>query len=280
MVRIRAGFEIAFDCPEPTPMILQLEIHPSRTADLLTPGTIHFDPPVPATTYTDGFGNICNRVTAPRGRFGMTATVDVQDPGLPDPVLPGTPAHLVGDLPDDALVFLLGSRYCDTDRLNDVAWARFGNGPVGWDRVQAVCDFVHRHIRFDYMQARDTRTAHDGYMEAVGVCRDYAHLAIALCRCLNIPARYCTGYLAPIGLTPPYPEADFTAWFEAYLDGQWRTFDPRHNTPRTGRILIARGRDATDCAISTTFGRTTLAAFTVTCDVVAELDSYSAGALR
>jgi transglutaminase-like putative cysteine protease len=270
MVRIRAGFEIAFDCPNDTPMLLQVAVHPTRVPDLLTPGVITFDPPVPCTTYHDRFDNICTRVVAPAGRFTMATSFDIQDSGLPDPVLPNALAHPVEELPDDVLVFLLGSRYCETDRLSETAWSLFGHTTPGWERVQAVCDFVWRHIKFDYMQARDTRSAWEGYQEGVGVCRDFAHLAVAFCRCLNIPARYCTGYLGDIGMPPPYSPGDFSAWFEAYLDGQWHTFDARHNQPRIGRVLMARGRDATDCAISTSFGRAILAGFTVICDEITE----------
>jgi transglutaminase-like putative cysteine protease len=270
MVRIRAGFEIAFDCPNDTPMLLQVAVHPTRVPDLLTPGVIAFDPPVPCTTYHDLFDNICTRVVAPAGRFTMSTMFDIQDSGLPDPVLPDALAHPVEELPDDVLVFLLGSRYCETDRLSETAWSLFGHTAPGWERVQAVCDFVWQHIKFDYMQARDTRSAWEGYQEGVGVCRDFAHLAVAFCRCLNIPARYCTGYLGDIGMPPPYSPGDFSAWFEAYLDGQWHTFDARHNTPRIGRVLMARGRDATDCAISTSFGRAILAGFSVTCDEITE----------
>jgi transglutaminase-like putative cysteine protease len=171
--------------------------------------------------------------------------------------------HEVQDLPDDTLLYLLGSRYCETDALTETAWALFGNSGPGWARVQAVCDFVHRHITFDYQQARPTRTALQAYQERVGVCRDYAHLAVAFCRCLNIPARYCTGYLSDIGEPENPMPMDFAAWFEAYLGGAWHMFDPRNNAPRRGRVLIGRGRDATDVAITNTFGPNTLERFTV-----------------
>jgi transglutaminase-like putative cysteine protease len=183
--------------------------------------------------------------------------------------MPGAWQHLVQDLPDEALVYLLPSRYCETELLTEAAWQLFGSGPAGWARVQAVCDFVHHHIAFDYMQARATRTAYEAYRERVGVCRDYAHLAIAFCRCLNIPARYCTGYLGDIGVPPPHGVGDFAGWFEAYLGGAWHTFDARNNTPRIGRVLLARGRDAVDVAISTTFGPNVLRGFTIVTDEVA-----------
>lgn len=262
-MRIRAGYDIAFDCSQPTPMLLQIAVHPSRANDMLTPGIIDFQPPTPLTTYLDGFGNCCTRIVAPAGRLTISTRFDIQDSGAPDPTFPDAQEHLVQDLPDDVLVYLLGSRYCDTDRLTDIAWSLFGTTRPGWSRVQAICDFVHNRIKFNYMDASVTRTAWDGYQEQIGVCRDYAHLAIALTRCMNIPARYCTGYLGDMGMPPPYADGDFSAWFEAFLGGEWHPFDARFNIPRIGRVLIARGRDATDCAISTTFGRTRLAGFTV-----------------
>ncbi len=270
-LRIHAGFDIAFDCPNPTPMLLQVAVHPSRAGDLLTPGVITFDPPVPVTTYLDRFDNCCTRVVAPPGRFSISTRFDIRDPGLPDAVDPDAHEHAVEDLPDEMLVFLLGSRYCETDRLADTAWSLFGNVAPGWARVQAICDFTHKQIKFNYQHARATRSAWEGYQEGIGVCRDYAHLAVAFCRCMNIPARYCTGYLGDIGMPPPYSAGDFSAWFEAYLGGQWHTFDARHNFPRIGRVLMARGRDATDCAISTSFGTATLAGFTVVTDEVPDV---------
>ena len=270
MIKIRAGYEIGLDCHRDTPMMLEVAVHPDRAGDLLTPGVIRFEPNVPVHTYVDAFGNTCSRIFAPAGRLTISTDFVVQDSGLPDAVEPSAEAHLVQDLPDDTLVFLMGSRYCETDRLSETAWSLFGDVPPGWARVQAICDFVHKHIKFDYMQARDTRGAWDAYQEGVGVCRDYAHLAVAFTRCMNIPARYCTGYLGDIGLPPPYPPGDFSAWFEAYLGGRWYTFDARHNVPRIGRVLMARGRDATDCAISTNFGKTTLGSFHVFCDEVVE----------
>ncbi len=161
------------------------------------------------------------------------------------------------------MIYLLGSRYCDTDLLSDTAWQLFGGTPPGWARVQAICDHVHERLKFGYEYARPTRTAWDGFHEQLGVCRDFAHLAITLCRCMNIPARYCTGYLGDIGVPPDDTPMDFSAWFEVYLGGAWYTFDARHNAPRIGRILMARGRDATDVALTTTFGRCTLTGFTV-----------------
>jgi transglutaminase-like putative cysteine protease len=267
-MRIRAGYEIAYECSQPTPMLLMLSIHPSRLADLATPHRIAFDPPVAAAEYRDGFGNICTRLLAPPGQIVMAADFVVEDSGLPDPVAPKAEQLAVEDLPDEVVVYLLGSRYCDTDRLSDTAWSLFANTPPGWGRVQAICDYVYNHVTFGYEHARSTRTALDGYMERLGVCRDFAHLAITFCRCMNIPARYCTGYLGDIGVPPADAPMDFSAWFEAYLGGRWYTFDARHNVPRIGRILMATGRDATDVALSTTFGPCSLTRFKVVTEEV------------
>ena len=267
-MKIRAGYEIAYECTQPTPMLLMLSVHPSRLPDLHGPHRITFDPPVEAHDYLDGFGNICTRVMAPAGGITVSTDFIVNDTGLPDIVAPDAEQIPVEKLPDDVLVFLLGSRYCDTDHLANMAWSLFGNGPTGWARVQAICDYVHKRLSFGYQHASATRTAWDGFREQRGVCRDFAHLAITLCRCMNIPARYCTGYLGDIGI-PVSPEPmDFSAWFEAYLGGSWYTFDARHNKPRIGRILMARGRDATDVALSTSFGATRLASFKVHTDEV------------
>ena len=267
-MQIQVGYDIAYDCPQPTPMMLMLNIHYSRASDIVVPDLLTTVPSVPITAYRDTYGNWCSRIMAPAGRIRLTARGMVNDTGVPDPVVADARQHAVQDLPSDTLMFLLGSRYCETDRLSETAWQLFGHTPPGWARVQAICDFVHRHIRFDYMQARATRTAWDAYQERVGVCRDYAHLAVALCRCMNIPARYCTGYLGDIGMPPPYGPMDFAGWFEAYLGDHWHTFDPRNNIPRIGRVLIAYGRDAADVAISNTFGPNLLAGFTVVCDEV------------
>lgn len=262
-MKIRAGFNLSYDCPQPTPMLLVLNIHPSRRVDLLTDQVLRFSQPVQSWEYVDGFGNACTRLLAPPGRITFSTLFDIYDTGLPDPVVPGAAQHDIQDLPDEVLVYLLGSRYCDTDRLGDFAWAQFGNTPPGWARVQAICDFVHNHITFDYQRADATRTAHDGFTGRFGVCRDFAHLAITLCRCMNIPARYCTGYLGDIGVPPVPDPMDFSAWFQVYLGGHWHTFDARHNRPRIGRILMATGRDATDVALSTSFGPTILSHFEV-----------------
>jgi transglutaminase-like putative cysteine protease len=267
-MHIRTGFEIAYDCAQPTPMLLVLNVHPSRHGDLQAPERLAFDPPIPASEYLDGFGNRCTRMVAPAGRLTISTEVTVRDSGQPDPVVPDAVQHRVEDLPDEVLVFLLGSRYCDTDRLSDTAWKLFGATPPGWGRVQAVCDYVHDRINFGYEHADPTRSALEAHGGRFGVCRDFAHLAVTFCRCMNIPARYATGYLGDIGVPADPAPMDFSAWFEAYLGGRWYTFDARHNAPRIGRILMGRGRDATDVALSTNFGPATLAGFKVFTDEV------------
>jgi len=261
-MRIDTGFEIAFDCPEPVLLMLSLSVHPSRRGDLETPDVLITDPYVDVRQYIDGFGNICSRVLAPAGRFTLSSRFVIRDNGLVDDFVPDAAQVTPFELPDEALIYLLGSRYCETDRLSDIAWSLFGGAPLGWARVQAIVDFVHQHITFDYEHARPTKSAYEAYVEKTGVCRDYAHLAIAFCRCMNIPARYCTGYLGDIGV-PVVGVMDFSAWFEVYLGGRWYAFDARNNKPRIGRVLIARGRDATDVAISNAFGVAILASFEV-----------------
>jgi transglutaminase-like putative cysteine protease len=268
MMQIRAGFELIYDCPQPTPMIFNLNVHYSRVADLVGRDDLVVDPPVPMTAYRDSFGNWCTRIVAPKGRTRISADVLVNDSGAPDAIVPWAKQVPVADLPEETLLFLLGSRYCETDRLSGEAWKLFGQVPPGWGRVQAICDYVHRHITFGYEHARMTRSALEAYYDKTGVCRDYTHLAVALCRCMNIPARYCSGYLGEMGMPPPYGKPDFAAWFEVFLDGRWHTFDARNNIPRIGRILIARGRDACDVAISSTFGPNTLTSFNVWTDEV------------
>ncbi|WP_370632313.1 transglutaminase family protein [Rhodoferax sp. U2-2l] len=267
-LQMRLGFEMVYDCPAPTPMILALHVHHSRAADLVRPDRLVTHPPVPVTAYHDMFGNWCSRIVAPPGRFVVSTDALINDSGLPDVVAPWAMQVPVEQLPEETLVYLLGSRYCETDQLSETAWQLFGHGPTGWARVQAICDFVHRHIEFGYHHARRTRTAWEAYKEGQGVCRDYAHLAIAFCRCMNIPARYCTGYLGDIRIPPIPAPMDFAGWFEAYLGDRWYTFDARNNTPRIGRVLMARGRDACDVALASTFGPNTLISFTVRAEEV------------
>ena len=266
-MHIKIGFDIELAITAPMAFIYLLHVHPSRRGDLWAPQRIQVEPGLVPEEYYDAFGNLCGRVNAPAGvnqvRFQSEAVV--RDHGLPDEVNWNAWQHDPTGLPTSTLQFLLPSRYCEVDsELLQFAWNQFGQTNKGWGRVQAICDFVHNHIRFDYMAARATRTAVEGFREGTGVCRDYTHLAITLCRCMNIPARYCTGYLGDIGIPPvPYP-MDFSAWFEVYLGDRWYTFDARHNTPRIGRVVMARGRDAGDVPITMAFGQNTLAKFEVT----------------
>jgi transglutaminase-like putative cysteine protease len=267
-MRIRIGYEMDYDFPQPTPMILMLHVHWSRVADLEAPDHLITTPSVALEGYRDSFGNWCTRLTAPAGQVRFSASTVIRDHGTADPQTPDAIQPMIPDLPADTIMFLLGSRYCDTDHLFDVAWQLFGTTPLGWPRVQAICDYVHDHITFGYQHARPTRTAFDAYREGTGVCRDFAHLALAFCRCMNIPARYCTGYISDIGFPPPHSPMDFAAWIEVFLGGQWRVFDPRNNSPRIGRILVARGRDAADVPLTHTFGPSKLTGFKVVTDEV------------
>ena len=256
-MQIRIGFEIVYEFVARTPMVLMLNVHPSRAADIIEPDQLRTRPTLPLTRYLDAFGNVCTRLVAPVGELTISTDALIADSGLPDAVELAARQHEIAELPHDTLVFLLGSRYCETERLMGEAWSRFGATEPGWPRVQAICDFVHSHVHFGYQHARPTRTATEVLLERRGVCRDFAHLAITLCRCMNIPARYCTGYLG-----------DISAWFEVYLGGRWHALDARHNIPRIGRIVMARGRDAADVAFSTTFGPNLLKRFIVRTDEV------------
>jgi transglutaminase-like putative cysteine protease len=265
-LQLRVGFEVIYSFPQPTPIILLVNIHHSRTSDIIVPDHLVTEPSIQITGYRDEFGNWRNRGLSPAGRLRLSTDCVIWDSGLPDERVFMAGQDSVENLPEEILVFLLGSRYCETDRLSETAWQLFGHVTGGYARVQAICDYVHNHIAFNYQNARATRTAVEAFNERTGVCRDYAHLAIAFCRCMNIPARYCTGYLSDLGTPPPYGVGDFAAWFEAWIGGRWHTFDPRNNEPRVGRVLMARGRDACDVAIATTFGPSTLERFTVWTD--------------
>ena len=268
-MEIRAGYDIAFQCFQETPMVLMLSIEPARVQDLVSEHRIQFLPDIPSRDYVDMFGNTCTRIVAPPGLIEIRNEFLIADSGLPDAVAPDARQLEVGELPDNVLIYLLASRYCDTEKLSGLAWSLFGGVAPGWRRVQAICDYAHDRICFGYQYARSDRTASEGHEERIGVCRDFAHLAVTLCRCMNIPARYCTGYLGDIGVPIDPAPMDFSAWFEVYLDGRWYTFDARHNHPRIGRIVMARGRDAADVAISTNFGAVQLVRFSVITDEVA-----------
>lgn len=265
-MQINVGYELIYQCPQPTPMIVTLSVHYGRVSDLIKPDHLVTSPSVPIRAYRDSFGNWCSRIVAPAGRIRLSSDAIVFDSGDPDPSAPWLEQRVVDALPQEALLFLLGSRYCETDLLTQTAWSLFGSAPTGWQRVQAICDFVHQHIRFGYGLSSPTKTAAQVYQDRQGVCRDFTHLAVAFCRCMNIPARYCTGYLGDIGIPPSAAPMDFAAWFEAYLGDGWYTFDPRNNQRRIGRVLIARGRDAADVALTTSFGSSTLESFKVWTD--------------
>jgi transglutaminase-like putative cysteine protease len=266
---IRLGYDIRFEIGQPVPIVTLLSVHPSRRHDLKGPDRVSADPGVEPHEYVDSFGNICTRVLAPAGTLRLASSTVVEDSGLPDPVSPGAREVPVEDLPPETLRFLMASRFCEVDLLSPLAVELFGALPRGWSRVQAICDWIHSRVTFSYPHARPTRTALDVFTERVGVCRDFQHLAITFCRCLNIPARYATGYLGDIGV-PPSPSAmDFSAWFEVFLEDRWWTFDARHNEPRIGRVLIATGLDATDVAITTSFGNARLSHFEVVTDEIA-----------
>jgi transglutaminase-like putative cysteine protease len=270
---IRIGFDIELSITSPMALIYLLHVHPSRRDDLVAPENFEVSPQLDPQDYVDSFGNHCGRVNVPPGissvRFRNNAIV--RDSGLQDAWSPNAFQHDPRDLPVGTLQFILPSRYCEVDsELLDFAWRQFGHTPLGWARVQAICDFVHGHLRFHYPSARPTRTAVQGFHERVGVCRDFTHLAITLCRCMNIPARYCTGYLGDIGVPPVPDPMDFSAWFEVFLGDSWHTFDARHNRPRIGRIVMARGRDAGDVPITMAFGQNALKRFEVVTEEVWE----------
>jgi transglutaminase-like putative cysteine protease len=260
---IRLGYEIGISCQQPTPMVVSLDLHPDRRADIRWQSGVTSRPMLPMRTYMDQFGNRCRRLVAPEGELTVRYDAVVEDCGAPDPVVEYAGEVPVDLLPPETLVYLLGSRYCETDHLSATAWRLFGGVKPGWSRVQAICDYVHDRISFGYGYARSSRSASQAFEERVGVCRDFAHLAITFCRALNIPARYATGYLGDINVPPDPAPMDFSAWFEVYLEGGWHTFDARHNVPRTGRVVVARGRDATDVPILHTFGPHQLAKFEV-----------------
>jgi len=262
-MRVHIGCSLDYEFVQPTPLLAILNVHYSRFSDLERADYLVTSPSVPLESYRDAFGNWCTRMLAPAGRFLLSTDGVFRDTGALDPVAPHARQHDVQDLPFETLVYLLGSRYCDTDLLSEDAWKRFETTEPGWARVQAICDFVNANVRFDYMKADATRTASQTLLAGHGVCRDFTHLAITFCRCMNIPARYCTGYLSDIGEPEPHPPGDFAAWMEVFLDNQWWVFDPRNNARRKARILVARGRDAADVPLTQTFGPNKMTGFRV-----------------
>jgi transglutaminase-like putative cysteine protease len=262
---IRLGYDIQFQIPAAVAIVALLNVHPSRAGDLLEPDELKTEPDLRVTYYIDSFGNRCARFVAPPGLLRLTNSTLIRTSDEPDETNWSARESSVGDLPDEVLIYLLNSRYCEVDRLSNIALELFGNLAPGWGRVQAICNWVHNRVTFNYQHARPTKTALDVYTERVGVCRDYQHLAITFCRALNIPARYATGYLGDIGVPVVLP-MDFSAWFEVYLENRWWTFDARNNQPRLGRILMATGRDASDVAMTTAFGQADLCNFFVVTD--------------
>ncbi|HWJ75377.1 MAG TPA: transglutaminase family protein [Kaistia sp.] len=272
-MRLRLGTELSYEFQVATPMIVMLNVHPSLGPSLEYPDTLATTPVVNVSAYADMFGNQCCRLVAPAGPFTLGTRTIIWDDGLPDPVDYDAVQHPIENLPDDVLMFLLPSRYCESDQLADEAWRLFGTTPPGWERVQTVCNFVNRHLTFNYQLASPFRTAAGAYRDGVGVCRDFAHLAVAFCRALNVPTRYCTGYISDVGEPPPYATMDLAAWMEVYLGGRWHVFDPRNNKRRIGRILIARGRDAGDVPLTHTFGPNVLTRFTVVTEEISPVES-------
>ena len=270
---IRLGYDMRFELPAPASFVAQLRVHPSRVPDLREPDVLHTSLDLPLEEYCDGYGNLCTRFYAPAGELRLFNSTLIEDSGLPDPVAREAREIPPQDLPADVLVFLLNSRYCEVDRLSQTAVELFGGIAPGWNRVAAICGWVHEKVEFGYHFARSTKTALDVNTERTGVCRDFQHLAVTFCRALNIPARYVAGYLGDIQIPGPYTAMDFSAWFEAYLSGRWWTFDARHNHPRVGRVLMATGRDAADVAFLTSFGTNTLKSFLVVSDEVTEAAS-------
>ena len=267
---IRLGYDIVFDIPVAVPFVALLKVHPSRVNDLHTPDELKVSSATHFECYSDNFGNNCCRFLARPGKLRLTNSTTIRDTGEPDSVAPWAREIPIHHLPNDVLPYLLNSRYCEVDRMSNIAAQLFGGIAPGWNRVQAVCTWVHERVTFGYRHANPQKTAFDVYVDGLGVCRDFQHLAITMCRALNIPARYATGYLGDIGV-PAAPEPmDFSAWFEVYLEGRWWTFDARHNKPRIGRVLMAVGRDASDVAITTSFGTANLLQFTVITEEVAK----------
>jgi transglutaminase-like putative cysteine protease len=265
---IRLGYDIELELSIPMTVIAVLNVHPSRSRDLREPDEIQISPGAKSSKYLDSFGNVCTAIEAPQGPLRLSNSTLIEDSGAPDPVDWNAPQLRISELPKEALQFLLASRYCEVDRMSDIAWQLFGNTQPGWPRAQAILDWVHNHVTFGYHFARPTKTALDAYNERQGVCRDFQHLAITLTRAMHIPARYCTGYLGDLGVPPAASPMDFSAWYEVYLGDRWWALDARNHIPRIGRILMATGRDAADVAITTSFGVSWLNRFSVVTDEV------------
>jgi transglutaminase-like putative cysteine protease len=265
---VRVGCQFEYETIELTPSLWQVRPHPQGEHRIVAQT---WEPPAPARTYLDAFGNECDRVNLPPGRSVMRYDATVEVLAHPDEANRGAVAVALEDLPDEAFVYLLPSRFCWPDTLHDAAWELFESVEPGWLRVQAVCDWIHDEIRYEVGASTAVTTAYDVWQSRIGVCRDLTHLGITLCRALNVPARYVAGYLPDIDVIPPDLPMDFCSWFEAWLDGRWWTFDPRNNERRRGRVVIARGRDALDAAMVTTWGAAELRLMTVWADEVTDV---------
>jgi transglutaminase-like putative cysteine protease len=259
-----------FEIPAPVTMVALLHVHPSRAMDLRASDEVQAEPAVPIESFLDSFGNRCCRFVAQQGPLRLSNSTLIYDSGEADQVRPDAQEVPIQELPPEILRYLYNSRYCEVDRFSTIALELFGDVPAGWSRAQAICDWVHTKVSFGYQHARPTKTALDVYTERFGVCRDFQHLAVTLCRALNMPARYVTGYLGDVGVPVSPSPMDFSAWFEVYLEDRWWTFDARHNQPRVGRILMATGRDASDVAITTSFGMANLLQFSVVTEEVSQ----------
>jgi transglutaminase-like putative cysteine protease len=275
---LRLGYDLEYQLPAAVPMVALLNLHPSRAADARQPDQLRIEAlrgvqmePVPFSTYLDTFGNVCTRFVAPAGRLRLWNDFTLEDPGEPDSQpAADAPQVPVEELPPETLRFLLASRYCEVDQLQPFAEELFGRITGGTARVHAICNWINWKMVFAYGSSRPTKTAKDALVERIGVCRDFQHLAVTFCRCMNIPARYVTGYLGDIRVPPSPTEMDFSAWFEVWIGDRWWAMDARHNVPRIGRTLMAVGRDAADVAITTAFGNAPLTRFVVTTEEITD----------
>ncbi|MBA3946196.1 MAG: transglutaminase family protein [Herpetosiphonaceae bacterium] len=265
-LRVRVGCDFIYESEFPSPMMVI--VRPKEwPGHQMIDEVRTVEPEIPLHEYVDSFGNHVWRFVAPVGTLHLRYDALVEVPTTGDPHLPGLPKMPIEALPDDVVAYTLPSRYCQSDMFNDDAWRLFGGIQGGWEQVQAVCDWIHTNIRYG-KGSTSTTSSWDVYQAGVGVCRDFAHMGVTFCRALNIPARYVCGYLPDIHVEPDPTPMDFHAWFEVFLDGAWRSFDARHNRHRTGRTLIASGRDAVDVALATIYGSTKLANMTVWADLV------------
>ena len=266
-MRVRVGCEFRYESLGSTPTVWQVRPR-ADAAQRLTNESWNAEPRLPRSSYHDSYGNVCDRMTLPAGSTVVRYDAQVEVSGEIDEIDKSAREVPVELLPDETMVFLLPSRFCLSDVLRDRAWELFGATEPGWSRVSAVCNWVHDNVRFQAGASNALTSTLDVWDSRTGVCRDFAHLGLTLCRSLNIPARYVFGYLPDIGVDPPYDPMDFCAWTEVYLENRWWTFDPRNNSPRVGRVVIGRGRDALDVAMVTTYGAPILQEMTVWADEI------------